>query len=947
MACAMGSVQSFFSSRSLAASKKRVFEAAREYSVLGGCKLSVSLAASSSQTMSLPESLMEPLNDGDQARPVGSPNASGLSNVIGKSNAGSSSNLETCERTVEQRKHLARTATAQRRRAAHEKEKHEKEKEEDLRNRRAHIASSWTYKDSPPISLVPLEDFQNKLFDDRARKHLRRLKVEFAQAGMRHASTVLDAFNIVAGVAFAEQTMLVNRALYHTHGARANKVTQHELRLWFAETLTNSVFSIDVDDYKALIKNKIGRCGGAPGKCSFLPGERFREIANHVNFSDWKAYAPSKDGTFRDSNSKIRDLHKWARRALEESVRLFLTEYSVLAIDDWLSGLRALAIEAKPKGDVPDMICDVFFRYVIDVRHRERGHDAEDALRDTMQVTLQQARSDLVRVAFCADKYYVKEHMWRLLAEYNSGFVLICDPVSSTTGHPFVGDSEHCWNGHPPRGRIPQGVFMGDAIFHAVTEVPLVDNVSGELRPVYAYAVRTMKTVSTKALEAHEQKSVSEILAFFSHGTGMEHALAKTYVMIPQRSYLLPNAKTTLFVPERGSASVACQELLQLEDSLRTRVIPRTYSQRDAAWFMLRRFHITETVGSIIARRCSVKKFLSHQQDNEWQKIRSQAARATRSYLSQYTGNSSSEHEELCCDIGSIGIHGTDSSEDESCASESAQHLLAAQHESTRHEFGDVEPRESDNIAVAKHLLNAWFSRKQSTADVKKSAKGEPAVMRALREQEWIGAVWDTGLVAMKEYPWIAVSADGVVKVQRPSAEEWMTVTLKTKTKVTRNAVKQAERVRTSAGVSYWDCEVGSDAWYKSVPPQCRAQLIHQALVFGFDATLLVIASPKRIIYSVLVRVPRQIRQEYLNAMVAYKDVVAWAHDNLAVCCLYPIQFGSFLVHAITLPRVVRYPHFCQRKCAKCSNPTCRFGQLQWANANPCLQSVPSKQDCK
>ena len=41
----------------------------------------------------------------------------------------------------------------------------------------------------------------------------------------------------------------------------------------------------------------------------------------------------------------------------------------------------------------------------------------------------------------CADRGYVKEALWTLLAQLGAGFLLICDPDHLTTGHPFIGAS--------------------------------------------------------------------------------------------------------------------------------------------------------------------------------------------------------------------------------------------------------------------------------------------------------------------------------------------------------------------------------------------------------------------------------------------------------------------------------------------------------------------------
>ena len=819
-------------------------------------------------------------NVGGSSNAGGSSNTGGSSNSRDSSNAGGSSNAGATQRTAEQRILRRKKAARQTRREIKKNRRLEEQKQ-----RRELLENTWSYENSPSIELVHLKDFEKDLFDDRARKHLMELKNHFSGAGMRGDSTVLDAFNILSKVAFEQQLQLTNRALMHTHNGRANRVTPTELRQWFGEVLMSSIVDFDADDQRAMILAKVVRCGGKRDSINFLPIERFRELTNPVNFVDRRVYAPSRTGMFRDPNKKTQELHKRARAALKDSLELFLTAHSVLTIGDWFSGLRGLDVEVESKserkaatwGVVSDMICDVFFRYVIDVRHRERGHNADHALRETLELSLQDAGRNLRSLAFCADKRRVKEHFWRLLAESNSGFILMCDPVSSTTGHPFIGNSQHCRDWYPPQGRIPDGVLEDCAIFHATTNVSVAD---AECRttPVYAYAVRTTRTISTKKVSGHEQLPASEILRFFYHGTGMEKDLRRTFVMVPQHAHLRPCASMTLFVPERRIASVASQELLDVEASLRTHVVARTYS-RDATWCVLRRFHITGTVGAMIAKRGSANVFLSHEDDKSWhgQNAGSSVGPRARLFLPGNSGSSDGEAEELYLDADVIVV-GSD--RDDSC-------IQTETSEDEAWDSAEVDPSESDKVAVAKRLLTSWFSRNRSADDMKKGTKNDKAVMRALKAMAWSKGVWDVGLVAMKEHPWIAVSADGVARVQRPGAEECITVTLEIQSTVNQNTVARAKRIREEFGTNYWECEVPSEVWFRSVPPEYRGQLVHQAMVFGFEAALFVVASVTGIAYSVLVHVPDGIRQQYLDAMLAYKDVVAWAHDSYhpQVCC--------------------------------------------------------------
>jgi len=895
--------------------------------------------------------------------------------------------------------------------------------ERDAAKKRASIARTWTYHGSNnDIELVHASDFEARAFGHRARSHARELRRKFEHEGLMTTSTIVDAFQIVSDVAILEQVRLVNYSFrFHCRSNRPEPVTAAELRLFLAQTLTYSCAPFSKPVMDTILLDKVAEHGEPRESVSLLSRERHREIMRHIACVDPAIYDP-RGVNFQDSTNVTRRLHIRARNVLRDSVRIFLTSFSVLTIDDWLSGLRAFDIELKSKGDrkacmwgvVSDMICDLFFRYIVDIRHRERGHNAKASITETLEVTLQQFDQDLARLIFCADRGYVKEYLWRLLAKYEAGFILICDSAFSTTGHPFIGATHKSGPSYPSGGHVPDGPQLGRAIFYATANIDPSDGIENRNTPVYAYAVRTTKTVKTAAKDANGKnvtKDASQVLRFFSHGTGMEEDLTRTYVMTPQRASLVSGAHETLFVPSRATNATLPASLVELEAMLRHRVVVRTCSQRDATWFILRRFHVTGTVGGFIAKRGAARKFLLQRAEQTENRVAptsgtrgtasgtpatasgtpatasgtpatatgtpataagtpataagtpgtasgtpdtaprtpatvapaapgtpaaaAAAAPATDIPITTFElGYASSEEEHESdddddddddddCDgtgfigandshdIGDIGdnddldasnatakrtdrtVNGggvgsndgdalnTDGSHGATDADAQRTETIANNNSSrATAQNGDVDA--SDKVTVAQHLAHSWFSRERSTPEMKKGTKNEKAVVKALRRQPWVRDLWEVGLVAMKDQPWIAVSADGVATVQRPekNREDIMTVTVEIKTKIASGPLQSARNVRRRQGTNYFECTVGTQLWFDSVPAEYRGQVMHQAVVFGFEATLFVVASVTGIIYSTLVLVPESARDAYLRSLLIYKDLVAWAHER-------------------------------------------------------------------
>ena len=262
------------------------------------------------------------------------------------------------------------------------------------------------------------------------------------------------------------------------------------------------------------------------------------------------------------------------------------------------------------------MLCDNFFRCVVDLRHKERGYDAEAALDDLLVANFERLQKFLADLILGADRGYVKTHLWSLLARHAAGFVLIADPEFTTTGHPLIGATSRAAAKHPAAFRVPDGAMLGMGVATATTTV---DVPGRDPSRVYAYAVRTQTTVTKKQKSAGGKSTGTkccQVLRFFEHGTGQSESLRDRYIMTPKQRSLLPPATTTAFATKLRKTA-APPDLQRLERHLldRDNIVILTTAQRTADWFEMRHFRITGTVGAVVARRGSAVHLLSSRGD--------------------------------------------------------------------------------------------------------------------------------------------------------------------------------------------------------------------------------------------------------------------------------------------------------------------------------------------
>ena len=171
--------------------------------------------------------------------------------------------------------------------------------------------------------------------------------------------------------------------------------TTPEMLVWLGQFATYCLLPFDKDMCDDFLKGQVR--GMLPDQDPPLrTRERHCSITKYVCPYDVTELRQVAGLNYVDRTDDTPHVWSWVRAAFRKTALLALQKGTTMTLDDWLSGLRSLDIQVKHKSDrkaatwgyVADMLAEVFFRLVLDVRHRERGYSGPLAVRNILQVRL-------------------------------------------------------------------------------------------------------------------------------------------------------------------------------------------------------------------------------------------------------------------------------------------------------------------------------------------------------------------------------------------------------------------------------------------------------------------------------------------------------------------------------------------------------------------------------
>lgn len=174
----------------------------------------------------------------------------------------------------------------------------------------------------------------------------------------------------------------------------------------------------------------------------------------------------------------------------------------------------------------------------------------------------------------------------------------------------------------------------------------------------------------------------------------------------------------------------------------------------------------------------------------------------------------------------------------------------------------------------------------------------EDAVMASLTKCPFVIATFSVGMLAAKDFNWLACSPDGLAQIKVPldgtsnqieaqstAGEDQpelheiiLLATVEIKTSVAESSVQLITSNATATAVH---CTVGDENFRKYIPEGHIDQLLHQLLVTGLRHGIYVAATETSIQYTVIAFCPEDIIIACKRALVSTAtDVLAWTHAS-------------------------------------------------------------------
>lgn len=172
-------------------------------------------------------------------------------------------------------------------------------------------------------------------------------------------------------------------------------------------------------------------------------------------------------------------------------------------------------------------------------------------------------------------------------------------------------------------------------------------------------------------------------------------------------------------------------------------------------------------------------------------------------------------------------------------------------------------------------MMSSWFSTSRSTEAMMRGTVNEKPVVAAIKSLPWCMELFEVGMLACREFPWLACSPDALARIQTQDFEE-VTATVEIKTSVSDDSTLRALAV-SAASIVY--CHVGDAIFHRHVPIDHVGQLLHQLVVLDVRHLVYVAATETGISYILIARVSDSIVNSCRLILHSTCDqIVKWIH---------------------------------------------------------------------
>lgn len=698
--------------------------------------------------------------------------------------------------------------------------------------------------------LVMEGDFTDDIISSRARSYcsaiLNRLTVELKANSLEN-----DELGIT--MLFLEDVLQLLCKNLNQHIA-LNEPGRKKLQLadmvrWVAVLLMSSLADITFE--KALEEFSLRDCK-VPSRENMLFISR-----NVIAFPPTKRGKQSEDewAAQRDATQR---LDTFERTAYEMSRNVCLiANHTTVTLDDDLYGTRARDNQVKTlssrkadkEGHSADVLCDAFFRITLGVRFRRRGESQASNVEKLLDVfTSGHGEMSLRGIVASADRGYGSLKLLKNFISRGMGGVMIM-PNHLLRCHPFAAESSFNVTRHDDEAGDYYDIADEDSDGSSDNEIE-EDGVLNE-------AIDTSTFLTTSVSTAFYDRRPTFIIPT-NPKAGCNIYTAKRSFSIPVYGRVTDRKRetvTAIAVRERGTEK-ATQIIRFLS------AVPPGITDSIQTWVAVPRSNEDDRRLLFNGKREGCMEVQINMEDE----LRKRTMVLTKG--------------QRCADwfiLRQFRITGTIAGQ--ILLSNSV--IMSTIGRPTQQSHSISKPECLNN------LLKSWFSSSRSTETMMRGSGNEGAVLNALLSRPAVKQVFECGMFALQNEPWIACSPDAIAwlhpvdlcaKFGLIDNGPPFLASVEIKTSVASSSLDIALG-NASQDVVY--CYVGDDEFVKRIPLGHVGQLLQQALVLDVNFVVYVASSETGILFICIALIPASVRQICRTTLIDYaKDIVSWAHSD-------------------------------------------------------------------
>ncbi|KAG7366646.1 hypothetical protein IV203_029316 [Nitzschia inconspicua] len=196
-----------------------------------------------------------------------------------------------------------------------------------------------------------------------------------------------------------------------------------------------------------------------------------------------------------------------------------------------------------------------------------------------------------------------------------------------------------------------------------------------------------------------------------------------------------------------------------------------------------------------------------------------------------------------------------------------------------------AEPSGAALSSIMEEFIVSWFGRHKSTAMMASGTRNENPTLDRLRSSvKCMKGIFEVGLLRWNRNHAIGVSPDAICHLVVQDNPDPVLCCLEIKTRVAESTIVKAELARKKHG-SFVNCSYGDAVFNDCVPAANRYQVLHQALVTGFQHGVFVVCKLEEgqgsIVQIVVIKISTEQRDDYAkNLCKVVNPLLGFIHSE-------------------------------------------------------------------